>query len=235
METYLHIFSIQQLIFPTKKMGKSSSSASSSFAGKKKTSSSSSKGTIISTRKRKPTVEVIKCPSDFPGSNFETSTSRKRRHGTTLEPTTANGRELNNNNTNKKKNNSSTSSSSSSVLLDWHETAREVRSYGATAFTGKLKREYQDEQYQQLTGRDKKKQKVPLPIVRGIRKASIKRERQIREEAREAGIVLPTAKKEKERDGRKSVRHYESYGPAPNIGFMKNGIFRVSKNKTGKR
>ena len=96
---------------------------------------------------------------------------------------------------------------------------------GATAFEGQQRRKHLDEQYEFLTGRKRKKQHVPLPIARGIKKKAEQRlARQIKE-AKEAGVVLPkslTKKKEKEVDNTSRV-----YGPAPSVGFMKKGVLRV--------
>jgi hypothetical protein len=114
-------------------------------------------------------------------------------------------------------------------LLDWHETTKEIRAYGATAFVGQQKRNYQDEQYFQLTGRHLKKQKVPLPIVRGIRKAAAKRNAKLREEAQKAGVVLPKTSQEEKKKAADST--YRSHGPAPSIGFMKHGVYRVNSDK----
>merc|ERR1712146_163817 len=88
-------------------------------------------------------------------------------------------------------------------------------------------RDYEDEKYYQLTGRHKKKQKVPLPLVRGLRRAAAKRDAKAREEARQSGIVLP---KQKEVSSKKSMSdaEFRKFGPAPNIGFMKSGVYRVS-------
>ena len=88
---------------------------------------------------------------------------------------------------------------------------------------GKQKKDFEDEQYFALTGRHKKKQKVPLPILRGLKKAAAKREAKAREEARQAGIILPKAKQET----KKGDSTYRNYGPAPSIGFVKNGVFKV--------
>ena len=161
-----------------------------------------------SSKKIKPKreVQVVSCPTAFP---ISTKKSRKRP------------RDQRNNTISENK------SSSSKKLLDWNETAKEVRAYGATAFIGKEKRDYEDEKYFALTGRHKKKQHVPLPIVRGIKKAAAKRDAKMRREAKEAGIIMPKAREEKKKDS----LTYNNYGPAPSIGFMKNGIFQVSKKK----
>ena len=109
-------------------------------------------------------------------------------------------------------------------ILDWSQTAREIHSFGATGFEGKRKREYEDEQYERLTGRRKKHHKVPLPIIRGIKKKREQREQRRNEEAREAGLILPAATRTKQR---KRDRTSEIHGPAPSIGFLQKGVLRV--------
>lgn len=158
--------------------------------------------------KPKREVQVVACPSAFP---ISTKSVGKKRPREQEERNSARKQ------TSKKDNN----------LLDWHDTAKEIRAYGASAFVGKQKRDYEDEAYFKLTGRNKKREKVPLTILRGIKKAAAKREAKAREEAREAGTVVPRAQKET----KKRSSAYENYGPAPNIGFMKNGVFKVQKKK----
>jgi hypothetical protein len=118
--------------------------------------------------------------------------------------------------------------SNNKKLLDWNDVAQEVREFGSKGFEGKRKRSYEEEQYRQLTGRDKKKHQVPLPIVRGIRKKAAEREARMLQEARDSGMVLPKQKKrEKNRKSQDSTSRV--HGPAPSIGFMKRGVFRVAK------
>jgi hypothetical protein len=162
-------------------------------------------------------VQVVKCPSAFPISSKPSEGKKRPREvgtGPAWEPTSAKD-------SSNKKNKKDTS------LLDWHDTVKEIRAYGAKAFEGKQKRDFQDEEYFKLTGRHKKKPQTPLPIVRGIKKAAAKREAKARQEAREAGIILPKAKTET----KKSDSTYQTYGPAPSIGFMKQGIYRVQNLK----
>lgn len=116
-------------------------------------------------------------------------------------------------------------------VLDWHETAKEVRHLGASGFGGADKRNYLDEEYQRLTGHKRKKHAVPLPIVRGIRAAAAKRQVRAVAEARAAGIVLPSSsssssKNNKDQQRAKAMRQH---GPAPSIGFMKKGILQVKR------
>jgi hypothetical protein len=167
-------------------------------------------------QKPKKQVEVIKCPSAFPVSSKASSSKKRQRDF----------RDGSNNNNNRKE----ISRKTEKGLLDWHETAKEIRNYGAQAFSGKQKRDFQDEQYFQLTGRHKKKPSCPLPILRGIKKAAVKREARQRQEAKEAGVVIPKAKKE----DKKYDSTYRSFGPAPSIGFVKKGVYKM-KNHPGKK
>jgi hypothetical protein len=97
-------------------------------------------------------------------------------------------------------------------------------------------RRHQEEQYELLTGRKKKHHAVPLPIVRGIKKKAIAREARILQEAKDAGIVLPiqsiamTQPSAKQREQMKKQQNFkmnQQYGPAPSIGFMKQGMYQV--------
>ncbi|GAX22344.1 hypothetical protein FisN_3Hu450 [Fistulifera solaris] len=116
-----------------------------------------------------------------------------------------------------------TSKSNKTPEFDFSQASQEIRHFGSKQFAGKSKKEYEDEQYFKLTGRKRKKHQVPLPIVRGIKKKAAEREARAREEAKQAGIVLPQPKKaKKEYDNTTRV-----HGPAPSVGFMKKGILRV--------
>ena len=181
-------------------------------------------------KKTRTEVQVVKCPSAFPiSSKTKTTTGSRKR------PRDSDDHD-NNRSKNDNYNNNNKNSTSKTKLLDWHDTAKEVRAYGATAFVGKTKRDYENEQYYLLTGRNKKKQKVPLNIVQGIKKATAKRDAKMREEARKSGIVIPkaaAASAAKEMKKSLSDSTYKHHGPAPSIGFMKHGVYRVSKkNKT---
>lgn len=150
-------------------------------------------------KKSNPPPIVVSCPSAFPLSKRKRS--RLERPSDERDSAT----------TKKKK------------LLDWHDTAKEVRKLGATAFEGVQKRNYQDEEYKRLTGRQRKKHHVPLPIVRGIRKKAAERQARTESEAKQAGIVMP--KKAKKRTN----QEYNPQGPAPSIGKVKNGVLKVKK------
>lgn len=114
--------------------------------------------------------------------------------------------------------------------FDFNDAAREVHKLGSTRFTGKQRKEFNDDQYKSLTGREKKKHKVPIKIVRGIRQAAAKKEARIVTEMKEAGIV--TASKSKLRRKTYSEhnrRNMRIHGPAPCSGFMSKGVLRVKK------
>jgi hypothetical protein len=163
-------------------------------------------------QKPKREVQVVSCPTGFPP--FATDASKKQR-------------EEEDNKYNLMRETRKEAKSLKRSQLDWHDTAKEIRSLGATGFSGKQKRDYEAEQYLQLTGRIKKKQKIPLPIVRGIKKAADKRDTRQRKEAKEAGIVIPKAAK----GSKKSSTTIKNYGPAPSIGFMKKGTFQVKPKR----
>lgn len=158
-----------------------------------------------SKKRLRPEVQVVACPSAFPISarNPQRATQQRRSEQRGYEKAAKKNDDKN--------------------LLDFHQTAHEIRHFGATGFEGKQKKDYQAEQYELLTGRKKKNHQVPLPIVRGIRKKAAQRQARALQEAKEAGIVLPKqAKKQKQRNDVSRV-----HGPAPSIGFTKRGVLKI--------
>ena len=97
-----------------------------------------------------------------------------------------------------KKNDTSRESKNKGIQVDFDDTVKEIHQLGSTQFTGKQKKKFQAEQYKALTGRDKKKQKVPVKIVRGIKKAAFKREAKLKKEMKDSGVVT-AAKKESQK------------------------------------
>lgn len=171
-------------------------------------------------KRQRPEVQVVNCPAAFPlsQSSLLTGTPGTKR----IIPSPPND------------------DSARMVVparpvndIDIREATKEIRSLAATGFERKTRRAYEDEQYQLLTGRKKKKHMVPLPIVRGIRKKAQQREARAIQEAREAGLVLPpTQKNHKEkatskRDKETSMRRV--HGPAPSVGFMSKGVLRLKE------
>lgn len=167
-------------------------------------------------KRRRREVQIVSCPSDFPISS---------RNATTKLPSNSSQKQASPSGEQQQQE-SYRGGNKPKNLLDWSDTAKEIRSFGATGFEGQQKRNFEDEQYELLTGRKKKKQHVPLPIVRGIKKkAEERRARQIKE-AKEAGTVLPKSltQKKKTRGADNTTR---VHGPAPSVGFMKKGVLRV--------
>jgi hypothetical protein len=185
--------------------------------------------------KVKREVQVVACPSAFPISDKPKSATFKKRQREFDSSVNGGGPEADTDHQRRQQQQQPTPSHEKKYnkLLDWHETAKEVRGYGAMAFAGKQKREYEDEQYFKLTGRHKKKQSVPVPIVRGIKKAAAQREAKERKEAREAGIILPKTASYTTMDKNKYRNDsiIRNYGPAPSVGFMKKGVLRVHDKK----
>jgi len=182
-------------------------------------------------RKRRE-VQVIKAGSDFPisaRSNYSNSSNNQSR------------RVNDKTNDDSQPNNRAAAAAAAAArehsfnnqLLDWNDTAHEIRSLGATGFVGEEKRNFDDEQYEQLTGRKKKKQHVPLPIARGIKKKAAERLERKLQEAKESGMVLPksVAKKNKKKQQKNSFGDSTSriHGPAPSVGFMKKGVLKVKR------
>ena len=164
--------------------------------------SNKKKAKVATSEEPKREVVVVQCPTAFPISN---STTSKKRRLEPFKPVAA--------------------AKPQAPTIDLHQAAKDIRAYGAQAFEGKQKKKYRDEQYFLLTGRHKKQPKCPLPLVRALKKAAAKREAKQVQEARDAGIVLPTKAKQQ----KMNASTVKQYGPAPNIGFMKSGIYRVPK------
>jgi len=165
-----------------------------------------------SKKRKRREVQVVSCPSGFP-------ISTKQRTKPVEGPVGADGDRRGDGRFSAAKNNNK--------LLDWDDTAKEIRSFGATSFVGKQKREFKDEEYEKLTGRKLKKHHVPLPIRQGIKKKADQRLARQIQEAKESGTVLPkdmTKKKKKDKDQTARI-----HGPAPSVGFMSKGMLKVRK------
>jgi hypothetical protein len=185
-------------------------------------------------QKRKRTeVEVVVCPSAFP--DFTTvggSTSRRRE----------NLRNDNDSRRNKKddggwKNNKK--DDGRPPALDVQETIREVHKFGATGFTDKKqKKAHKNDEYEKLTGRTVKRQKIPTKILVGMRKKAIKREEREKREMRESGVVdhhtsgtSSLTNKKKKRDNKNDKK------PSDNVGVGPRGVFgsNRARNKGERR
>jgi len=157
---------------------------------------------------RKPVVVVSAPLSAFPDfSTFGDGTSKSKKKYTSKE-----------------------SSGKKGIDLDFDDTVREIHTLGSTQFIGKQKKDYEKELYKKLTGREKKKQKVPVKIVRGIKKAAAKRESRMMMEMKDAGIVTAVKNaSEKKSYSEKNRRDSRIHGPSPSAGFMSKGMLRVQK------
>ena len=164
---------------------------------------------MTKTQKRKPVV-VVSAPSAFPDfSTFEDSTRSINAHDKKRAPL---------------------SSKKVGIDMDFDETVRDIHKLGSTQFTGKQKKRFQEEQYKLLTGREKKKQKVPVKIVRGIKFAAAKREARQLKEMKESGVVTATKREGKKKNySEKNRRDTRIHGPAPSAGFMSKGMLRVKR------
>ena len=77
-------------------------------------------------------------------------------------------------------------------------------------------------------------QSVPVKILAGMKKATERKRVKLDKDNKEGGVVAATTNAKNKREGaerlefkKKSRRHSEREGPAPSIGFMKSGVFRV--------
>lgn len=182
------------------------------------------KGQTTETKRKRPrplpVVEVVSCGSAFPISTKPPKASHEANQtdDTDTRHTGKGGRK-------------SRLKNGDDTLLDWHDTVKQVRELGTTGFVGRQKRDHENDQYKRLTGREKKKHQVPLPIVRGIKKKAAAREARQIQEAKDAGIVMPKAKSQRDNDKKKGDSTNRVHGPAPSIGFMKKGIYRFKKSE----
>jgi hypothetical protein len=176
--------------------------------------------TIPAKNQKQREVQVVTCPLDFPTTvkkRNDASSPRATRHSPedTLKQET------------------SSQQQQQEELLDWNDTCREMKQLVASssAFSKQTKRQYQQEEYQRLTGRrhHRKKQHVPQYIVRGIKKKAKARLEKQQEEATLHGIVLPPSMHPKQTREKSNKRNYHS-GPAPSIGYMKRGVYRVNNH-----
>jgi hypothetical protein len=215
-------------------------------------STSDDNTTKNSGKKRKREVQVVVCPSAFP--DFATvggSTSRriqKERGGGTSQK-----------DRNSTKDGSSTTTTG--LELDVQQTIREVHKFGATGFQGSQKKSHEKAEYEWLTGRVQKRQKIPTKILVGMRQKAMKREERHKKELQESGVVshksgnkssANKAKKKRRDDepqpgpgvvqgvfgsnsrkkkGNRRSMNPGSFGPAPDVGFMRKGMLRVKQPK----
>ncbi len=185
-------------------------------------------------------VTVVAAASAFPDfssfSSFKSSTKKSTKKDNTNNNNNNNGASSTSNDFDFGSNNNNDSKSSlykKGIEIDFNETVQEIRELGSSQFTGKQKRQYEAEQYKALTGREKKMHKVPIKIVRGIKKKAAMREKRREEEARESGLVTASTMKKKEKRGYSVQKRRDTmiHGPAPDIGYTKKGVLSVRKER----
>ncbi|EJK75960.1 hypothetical protein THAOC_02301 [Thalassiosira oceanica] len=196
-----------------------------------------SKSSGASSKRKRRVVEVVVCPEAFPDfSSVGGSTSRRQSQQqprrNRFEP--------------------SSKDETNGPKLDVQETIREVHSFGAEGFTGQQKKSHAAAEYERITGRAMKRQKIPTKIIRGMREKAKKREAREQRELKESGVVSHGRKKSKSGRGEEATssgvegvfgsarrrntgqrRKMEAskYGPNPDVGFLHKGMLRVNPNK----
>ena len=146
-------------------------------------------------------VEVVVCPSAFPDfSTVGGSTSRRlersrrerdnnvgddnRRHGGFQGHGVVVGRYAKDHRKRRKDDDGS-----SPPELDVQETIREIHKFGAGGVTGAMRKNHENAEYEKLTGRTAKRQKIPTRILVGMRQKATRREERRKMEERESGVV----------------------------------------------
>jgi len=214
--------------------------------------------------KRKRQVQVVVCPSAFP--DFTTvggSTSRRQEQQRLVKAggvnTSRSKYGASNSKRRGKESESSNDQDAAGPELDVQETIREIHAFGAEGFTGTQKKSHQSAEYEKLTGRVAKRQKMPTRIVVGMRQKAMKREARQQQEIKESGVVSHhSGKKKKDRDrdyrkkedvlggglsgifgsnrarntgDRRNMNSTRSFGPAPDVGFMQKGMLKVKQSR----
>mmetsp|Transcript_33733 Transcript_33733/g.60711 ORF Transcript_33733/g.60711 Transcript_33733/m.60711 type:complete len:231 (+) Transcript_33733:93-785(+) len=218
---------------------------------KPKQNNGAPEGAAAGRPKRKREVQVVVCPSAFP--DFTTvggSTSRRDQERRGIAPDISSKyHDKNGRKSNKK--------DEEPLALDVQETIREVHKFGAEGFTGVQKKSHTKSEYERLTKRTLKRQKIPTKIVVGMRKKALKREEREKQELKDSGVVShhppPSSGKKKREKNKKSEEVLggglsgvfgsnrarntgdrrkmgsRSFGPAPDVGFMAKGMLKVKQ------
>ena len=179
------------------------------------------KGSESSKPSGRPEVPVVVAQSGFP-----ISSSRRRRRD-----------DVQNHRISEERQQQQQAPKRKAWVLDLHQAKRDVRNFGATGLEGDQKRSFEEEQYKMLTGRAKKKPFCPPNIARNSRKKAEQRQQKELQQAKEAGLVLPSVQHistHQERNKKRRQQDYHrdrmSYGPAPSTGgVFKNGVLKLTK------
>jgi len=107
-------------------------------------------------------------------------------------------------------------------IFDIATASKAVKDLGSTQFAAWQRKQYEQSKIEDLGGRKAKNQKMPLPMLQGIRAKQIKIKGLREEEAKAAGIVVAKAN-----DKDKGRRRDEDGGLGETI--VKAGVLRVPK------
>mmetsp|Transcript_18055 Transcript_18055/g.23406 ORF Transcript_18055/g.23406 Transcript_18055/m.23406 type:complete len:165 (-) Transcript_18055:60-554(-) len=161
-------------------------------------------------KKKRKEVHVVECPPAFPPGWGKGQGKGKKRSTETF---------------------SEDRKFDKKPLLDFGEVSKEIRELGSTTFTGYEKKLFKERKYEELTGRKKARDKIPIKILRGIKAKQRSRVKKIEDEAKESGVVIARKKKAKSKFNVEKRKSERTAGPAPNIGFMMKGAYRVNKKR----
>lgn len=186
-----------------------------------------------SKQKRKREVKVVVCPSAFP--DFTTvggSTSRRQeqKRGTTAASSGSSSK-----NRDKYGREKDGNDDGLAPALDVQETIREIHKFGSEGFTGVQKKSHTNSEYEWLTGRTAKRQKIPTKIVVGMRRKAMKREERAKQELKDSGVVShhPPASNQ----GKKKKKKNDKDKSEEVLGGGLNGVFgsNRARNKGERR
>lgn len=198
-------------------------------------------------QKRRRKVEVVICPDAFP--DFTTVGGSHSRRDQQRRSLARGGRE------GQKTSKGGNDIDGELPALNIQETIREVHKYGADGFVGVQKKAHANSEYERLTGRTAKRQKMPTKIVVGMRRKQLKRKEREEREAKESGVVnhhTPQSKskgRKRKQDGEgrggqldgifgsnrarnkgeRRTMSARSFGPSPGVGFMVKGMLKVKQ------
>mmetsp|Transcript_1015 Transcript_1015/g.1439 ORF Transcript_1015/g.1439 Transcript_1015/m.1439 type:complete len:187 (-) Transcript_1015:93-653(-) len=183
-------------------------------------SNSKQNGKEKSKSKKTVDVKVVECPTDFPDwgkVSSGTSTGIRRTRQEAISSTGS-------------RNNGPKRPVRKAKEIEFLQASKEVRELGSTTFTGYQKKLNQERIYEEVTGMKKKREKIPIKLLRKKKAKYARQTTKLENEAREAGIVIAAKKKTEKKYSEEKRRSEKSHGPEPSIGFMRKGMYRV-KNR----
>ena len=175
----------------------------------------------VDKKRQRPKVKVVVCPSAFPNFHYIDGSDGNRSSSGAVSRNAA-GKHIR--------------SKRAGVDIDFDQSMQEIHALGSTGFDRKQARKHKEAQYRALTGRDMKRQRVPLPIVRGIKKKRDERDARRDADARDSGLVTSAKSQASKKvkayaeDLRKAGSMNMTYGPSPDVGYMKGGVLKVKRD-----